>query len=425
MEELYYAFNPWWENKSFDSGISRHVYLKELEKPFKRKQIDIIVGSRRVGKTTFVKQLIRKCLENGVSARDILYLALDNPRVMKMSISEHLKQFRKMFMHSIDKKLYLFFDEVQESGNWAREMKSIYDLENVKMVCTGSTSSLIQNQGGKLTGRQITTTIYPLTFEEYLMFKGNMPDQSEDYKYERMFEKYLETGGYPENVINPSEDYMVNLIDDILARDIVRLHRINRADVLKDLLMILAGSVGTRISFNRISKTLGISVDTAKEYIGYLEEAFLVKRLEKWSPSHKDKIYAQKKIYFYDTGIKTILTGKGDLGAKTENVVFLNLIKRISSIGYFAESERELDFAMGSFKTPDAVEVKYDSHFDWQDKRFKGVKLFLRRYPAAKSVTIVTKNAAKTMKNDGINIEIIPAWKYLTSDLREISRLSG
>lgn len=415
MERDYYMFNPWWEDKSFDSGIPREEYLHQIEKPFGRKQIDVIVGSRRVGKTTFLKQLIKKCLDKDISSKNILYLALDNPRIIKTPLSEHLKLFRKIFMHSRPEKLYLFFDEVQESPNWEAELKAIYDLENVKIICTGSTSSLIKQQGGRLTGRQIITTVYPLTFAEYLRFKKNIPSRSEDYKYERLFEDYLETGGYPENVLEPSEDYMNNLIDDIIARDIVRLRRINRQDVLKDLLTIIAGSVGSRTSFNKIANTLGITIDTVKEYIGYFEEAFLIKSLEKWSPSHTDRIYSQKKIYFYDTGIKTTLTGRGDLGAKTENAVFLRLMKENALMGYYAESERELDFACGNFRMPIAIEVKYDSKFDWQDKKFAGTRLFVKRYPMTRKIIVISKNVEKAIRDGKLDISVVPAWDYLIS----------
>jgi len=206
---------------------------------------------------------------------------------------------------------------------------------------------------------------------------------------------------------------MNNLIEDIIARDIVRLHRINRADILKDMLIILAGSVGSRTSFNKISKVLGVTVDTVKEYMQYLEEAFLIKPLEKWSPSHLDRVYSQKKVYFYDTGIKTVLTGKGDIGAKTENIVFLHLARHKATIGYYAESDRELDFACGNFKSPMAIEVKYDSKFDWQDKRFKGVKLFIKHYSGTKYVNIISKNIEEEIKDSKLKISVIPAWKYL------------
>jgi predicted AAA+ superfamily ATPase len=333
-----------------------------------------------------------------------------------MPLSEHLRAFRKLFMHSRDEKLLLFFDEVQESPNWEMELKALYDLEeNTKMVCTGSTSSLIKRQGGKLTGRQIINHLYPLTFKEYLTFKGTTPSKSEDYQYEKLFENYLIEGGYPEHVLNPSLEYMNNLIDDIIARDIVRLHRINRADILKGLLTIVAQSVGSRSSYNKIAKIIGVTVDTIKEYMSFFEEAFLIKSLTKWSPSVSDKVYSQKKIYFFDTGIKTVLTGPGDRGVRVENLIFLHLIKSNSDVGYYAESERELDFVYGTFKDPKAIEVKYDNKFEWQDKRYRGVMLFLRRYPQTREVTIITQNIDQTIRESDVTISAIPAWKFLLS----------
>lgn len=413
MDDLYYAYNPWWENKGFDSGIPRQEYAGVAERLIGRKQIDVIVGSRRVGKTTFIKQLIERCLGSNISAKAILYLALDNPRFRKVALSQHLKFFRKIFMHSRTKKLYLFFDEVQESPDWEAELKAIYDLESVKIVCSGSTSSLIQRQRGRLTGRQLITTIYPLSFNEYLAFRKNVPSLSEDYKYEKLFEEYLECGGYPEYVLNPSLEYLNNLLEDIIARDVVKLYNIKRADLLKDLLMLLAGSLGSRTSYHRLSKALGIAVDTAKEYVGYLESAFLVKPLGKWSTSYKDRIYAQKKFYLYDTGIKSLLTGRGDLGVKMENAVFLSLLKQTQPCGYYAESEKEVDFVYGSFKLPRVIEAKYETVFNWGDKRYSGLRLFLRRYPGTKDIIVVSKAAEAEFQENKAKISVIPAWRFL------------
>ncbi len=413
MEEIYYAFNPWWEGKDFNSGIPREEYLKKIDVPLERKQIDVIIGSRRAGKTTFLKQLIKRELKRGFPSKQILYLALDHPQLSKNTISEHLKFFRKLFMHNRSTKLLLLLDEAQESPDWETELKSIYDLEDVKMVCSGSTSSLIKSQGGKLTGRQIVTTIYPLSFKEFISFKKIELSQAEDYKYERLLEDYLETGGYPENVLMPSEEYLYNLLEDIIARDLIRLFFIKKANLLKDLLRLLAASVGSRTSFNKLAHILGISVDTVKEYIGYFESAFLVKSMKKWTSSYSEKIYASKKIYLLDTGIKTLLTGKGDLGAKAENAVFLHFLKNRKSCGYYAESQKEVDFILGDFKNPLPVEVKYISDFDWQDRRFSGVKLFLRRFPRVKEVLIISKDVETEITKEGVNIKVIPAWKFL------------
>jgi len=411
MEELYYALNPWWEGKTFESGITREVYLEKID--LKRKQIEVIIGSRRIGKTTFIKQIIRGQIEKGFPINQLLYLALDHPRFSRIPISEHLKFFRKIFMHSRGQKLLLFLDEVQESPNWEVELKSIYDLENVKIICSGSTSTLIKSQGGKLTGRQIVTTIYPLTFKEFLSFKKMKPTRAEDYKYEIMVEKYLQTGGYPENVLLPSEEYLQNLLYDIIARDLIRLFPIKQPGVLKDLILLLASSVGSRTSFNKLSNVLDISLDTVKEYISYFETAFLVKSMQKWSTSYTDRIYAAKKIYLIDTGLKTLLTGKRDLGAKAENAVFVHFLRKNETCGYYAESQREVDFVIGDFNNPFPIEVKYSSGFDWQDRKYSGIKLFLRRFPRTREALIISKDFESEMKEQNTAVKILPLWKLL------------
>ena len=418
MDTVYYALNPWWENKNFETGIQRNAYIQKIPEYLKRKQIELIIGSRRIGKTTFLKQIIKECLKQAVAPKNILYLTLDHPRISQFSISELLKDFRKEFAISRDQKLYLFLDEIQESKNWEKELKALYDLENIKFFCTGSTSSLIEKQGGKLTGRQIVTTIYPLSYPEFLQFKRESPSLSEDYQYERLLEEYLNVGGYPENVLNPSQEYLKNLLDDIIARDIMRIYSVKRAGVLKDLMMLLAGSVGSRISFNKLSKTLEVSLETVRDYIGHLESAFLVKTMGKWSASHNDRVYAQKKIYFYDTGIKTLLTGLGDAGVKMENIVFIDFLKHGQSCGYYAESQKEVDFCLGSFQNPQAVEAKYVDQFDWEDKKYDGIRAFLKKNPKSERITIISKSVETDFKNAKISILIIPAWKYFLKNVR-------
>jgi predicted AAA+ superfamily ATPase len=415
METTYYAFNPWWEEKDFESGIDRPEYLNRLQTALRRKQIEVVVGSRRIGKTTLLHQFIKELIQNGTPKRDIFYLALDHPSLSGVPIAEHLKNMRKIFMHGREKKLFLFLDEIQESPNWDGELKSVYDMEGLKIFCTGSTSSLIKGQGGKLTGRQIVTTMHPFSFDEFILFRGDRPSLSEDYKYEKLVEEYLTVGGYPENVLNPSIEYMSNLVDDILARDLIRLYPIKKGFVLKDLLRLVAAAVGSRTSYNKLAKVLGLSVDTVKEYIMYLESAFLVRRMEKWTTSYSEKVYAQKKIYLWDTGIKTILTGTTDMGRKAENAVFGELKRKEIPCGYFAESDREVDFVAGGVKNPLPLEAKYISTTDWSDKRFSGMKLFLRRFPNTREALVITKNAEIETKVNKTAIKFVPLWQFLLS----------
>jgi|APFre7841882724_1041349.scaffolds.fasta_scaffold22127_1 hypothetical protein len=425
METTYFAMNPWWERKDIDSGIDRLEYLERLPALSRRKQIEVIVGGRRMGKTTLIKQFIKRLIQQGVEAKDILYLALDNPSLSATPLSEHLKNIRKIHLHDRGRKLFLFLDEVQESVNWEAELKSLYDMERLKIFCTGSTSALIARERSRLTGRQIITTLYPLSFTEFLSFHSESPGLSEDYKYERLLEDYLEKGGYPENVLNPSIEYLSNLVEDILSRDLIRIYPIKKAYALKDLLRLIASSVGSRTSFNKIGKVLGLSVDTVKEYVNYLEAAFLVKSVEKWTTSHTEKIYAQKKIYLWDTGIKTILTGAADLGARAENAVLMELSRKKMALGYFAESEKEVDFVVGEAKRFIPVEVKFISSLDWTEKKFSGIKLFLRRFPEAQEVLLITRSVEAELKVGQSIVRAIPLWRFLLSSASYLGTLQS
>jgi len=413
METIYYQLNPWWEGNPPEAGIHRETYLRPLLDNRDRRQVEILLGSRRVGKTTILRQLISELLSLGVTPHDICFLALDHPALSGATISDHLKAFRTLFDHPRNRRLYLFLDEVQDSPAWEVELKSLYDTEQLKLYCTGSTSALLARQGGKLTGRQITTTMFPLSFPEFIDFRGPRPKLAEDYRYERLLQEYLVTGGYPEEVLSPNPAYLPNLLEDILARDLLRLFPVKKPSALKDLVRLVAASVGGRTSFNRLSSLLGLSLDTAKEYVGYLEAAYLTASVSKWTTSHSERVYSQKKLYLWDMGIKTICTGSGDEGARAENMVYLELRRRGIETGYFAESEREVDFVVGSVAAPLPIEVKMLDALDPKDKRLAGLALFARRFPAVRRALVVTRSVQATIPFHGLELQAVPLWRFL------------
>ncbi len=412
-EDTYYLMNPWWEGRTPDTGIPRPEYLSRLQASLARKQIELVIGGRRVGKTTLTKQLAAHCLKQGTRPHDLLYLALDHPRLAGTRLADHLRAFRALFGHERARKLWLLFDEVQESPDWEAELKALYDLENVKLVCTGSTAALLASQGGKLTGRQALLTVYPLSFREFLGFRGYEISRAEEYRYVAAAEEYLHTGGYPEQVLHPSDAYLSQLVEDVVARDLVRLGHVRRPEVADDLLRLLAAGAGTRTSYHRLSRTLGVSVETVREYISHFAQAFLVQTLEKWTSSYTERVHAPRKVYLLDTGVKSLFTGAGDLGAKAETAVFGDFLQRGLSCGYYAEQEREVDFASGPSETPQAVEVKYEDTFDWADRRYGGVRLFLRRFPKCRRVTIVTRDAVGAVNVGETEVTALPLWRYL------------
>lgn len=411
-KQSYFALNPWWEGKDFKVGIWRQSYLDKLLRNFERKQIEILVGSRRVGKTTLLKQIIKKLLGKGVKKENIFYISCDYAKAIGIPLFDHLNYFRQIFGHKREKKVYLFLDEVQESPEWQVQLKTLYDNENLKIVCSGSTSALIKAHGGKLTGRQISTIVYPLDFQEFLNFRGVKPSYSEGYLLESQVEEFLNIGGYPENVLSPSQDYLSSLLEDIFLRDILRNYPVKNLGLMKDLFKLLASSLGSRVSFHKLAKVLGASLDTVKDYVDYLENVFLVRKLNKWTTSYSEKTYSQKKIYLNDNGFKTLLTGSQDLGAKAENAAFWHLSKEFE-IGYFAESAREVDFIAGDFAAPLPVEVKYTTQKNELEENLGGLKLFLTRYPKVKKAKMVTQNIESKIRYQNTCIEVVPLWQFL------------
>lgn len=411
MDEIYHKMNPWWDNREFDAGLKRAVYSGLSDKARKRKQIEIIAGSRRTGKTTLMKQLIKGYLQE-TRPENIFYINLEDPAVHSVPVSTHIRNFRSGFGHRIDEKIVLFFDEAQESPDWEAELKSVYDSENVKMFVTGSTSHMIAMRGGKLTGRQATTCVYPLSFPEYLEFKGLAVSGAEEYIMETALDEYLQQGGYPEKTLLDPPDYMQNLIQDVITRDIIRYFKPRKDREVFRLFSLVCSALGTRVSYSRFSRVAGISVDTVKEYIGYFETAYLVSSMEKYSDSANDRVYANKKLYLHDTAFKTAVDIKKDAGAKAENALYMYLHRKNIKTGYFAESDRELDFVAELPEGPVPIESKYTDELEENDARLGGLKLYVKRF-APKRAIIATRSVKKNFLIGKTEVSAVPLWKIL------------
>lgn len=415
MKEIYFQYNSWWENKKENTGFPRTKALEHYNNMLKRKQIEVILGSRRIGKTTFIKQLIKKELENKFPPKNIFYISLDNPAFENITISQHLNNYRKIFNFNREAFIMLVLDEIQECRGWEKEIKALYDLENIKIIISGSTSTLLTIPGSKLTGRQNIYQLLPLNFEEYLLFKNKKVSRSEKYIMENLVEDYIKIGGYPENVLNPSFNYLGNLLNDIIIRDIMVIFKTRRTDIIKSILKLAANSVGSKTSYHKMSNVLGVKLDTLKKYYNFCEQSFLLKSIEKWSTSIKDRIYSYKKFYFYDTGFLNLLMENQNLGVKVENAVLIELLRqKIENIGYYFEGEKEIDFIIGSYNKPIPIESKYINKLNWEDKIFSKLKDFINKHNC-KRAYIITESISKEFKYKNAEIIVVPLWEFLLS----------
>ncbi len=169
ITEKLFKFNPWWEKEFSPSFINREKYLKILEKYLANPDIILITGLRRVGKTSLMKLLISRLLKT-VESKFILYVSLDSIALEPFKINEILRAYRKIFRLSLDERIYLFFDEVGVRENIHRELKNLYDSENVKIYASSSSASILQDTGAFLIGRSRIVEVMPLDFQEFLLF---------------------------------------------------------------------------------------------------------------------------------------------------------------------------------------------------------------------------------------------------------------
>jgi predicted AAA+ superfamily ATPase len=378
MKELFYQYNPWWEESFQNKNVKpREKYLVELRKYLDFKQIIILTGLRRVGKTTLMKLIIEELIAKGIESKHILYVSLDDYLLCKNNIIEIVNEFRKVHKIKFEDKIYLFLDEVTYKEDFHVQLKNIYDSQNTKLFVASSSASMLRDKKASLTGRAITLEIKPLDLEEYLFFNGITIKERDRQLYKSYFIEYCRVGGLPENVLNPNREYLMNLVDDIIQKDITAFHGIKNHQIVRDYFTLLMERSGKQLSINKIGKILGISPDTSKRYLSYFESTYLVHLLPRWGKTNQ-KLLSPKKIYASDLGIKYMFMGERDLGSYFENYIYL-LLRGRKILYYLYENTIEIDFI-----TEDKILIESKFYAGLNKKQ---EKLF-NEYPANKKLVI-------------------------------------
>jgi len=370
IESELYKQNPWWEGKFEEKSISREIYLNEIFGNIKSKEIIFLTGLRRIGKTTLLMQTINQLLINKIKPEDILFIRLDSFNLLEFSVHQLIEEYRKIHKKSVSDFFYLFLDEVTSRNNFEQELKSLYDDEKLKIICSSSIATLMRDKKALLTGRTKTIEIMPLNFQEFLKFKGANIGKADKAKLESYFKDYLKIGGIPHFVLTEDRAYLNELIESIVYKDIIAYHNISGEKAVKELFVLLCQRVGKPMSYNKLAELLKISVDSVKRYVSYFEKAYLFYVVDRYSKSTNEKVTSPKKIYIGDVGIKNIITEFKDLGASYENLVFLKIKNK--NPNYYLEDSTEIDFI-----TKDSlIEAKYNQELnEKQLEVFNKIKL--------------------------------------------------
>jgi len=384
--------------------MKRHLDFKISQHFREYKQVLILLGSRQVGKTTLVKKIFP----------DGDYFLVDNEPIKKIFEAYDIETYKTLINKNSKE---IIVDEIHLLSNPGRAVKIIYDqLENIRIIITGSSSFHIKNKTGEsLAGRKIDYNIYPLTFSEYLTQKGiekdlnfniiekiindkeyNPKDQLYKFDIKSILNSVLIYGQYPHLIKNSNDEkYLLNFVDSLIFKDILELSLIEDKKLAKDLLKLLAFQIGNLINYSELAVSLKADQRTIKRYIEIFEQSFIIYRLYPYSKSKRDEIIKSAKIFFYDNGVRNALIGdfsdlnsRIDKGALFENFIVGELIKQHSYSEknfkfYYWRTKQgsEIDVVLEKGKELIGVEIKY--------KRKAFNKAFKNRYPQAK-VRLVT-----------------------------------
>lgn len=427
IEEYLYEANPWWQGKDFHRflGVERESYVSKIYRSFKLNEVKVLFGVRRSGKSTMIYQLIARLIKDKVPAQNIIFINFDNNIFSSLTddpvFLDDLFEKAKTLNNSKGR-IFLFLDEIQEIPGWERWVNKIFEQKkNIHIMLTGSSSTLQSTElSTLLTGRNLSFEISTLNFKEYLFFKtGRVFEQKEFAKYGdekteivHYFNKYLEEGGFPAVVLADDDELKKALLrqyfQDIIYRDLVRKYKIRSPKKLENLAIYLISNIGRALSYRNIAGSMGIAVDTLKEYIDYFERAGFFSFLSPFTFSTKQKLREMhnRKIYVADHGFKNVfaLNYDQDSGFVVENIIY-NKLKTEKLLGY--TDDPEIDFAFNRDRKNYLVQVSFTNsipqrEFDnFEDIRFKKhTKLII---------------SANTYEDSG-DIKVLPAWYYLLMD---------
>ena len=341
-----------------------------------KKQITVITGMRRTGKTTLVKHLLA-----GVSSANKIYFDLEKITHRELfAEKEYDNIIRSMERQGLTtkEKLYVAIDEIQLLPTIASTLKYLYDTYDIKFVITGSSSYYLKHQFSEsLAGRKKIFELWPLDFGEFLTFRrvshSSAPFLSSVITgdaYERLksyYEEYVKFGGFPEVVLSTVEADKRSLLEDILSSyiniDIKFLSDFRDVSNITNLVRMLGSRVGTRLDYAKLASLTGLSRATVENYVDLFSKTYLISLIPVHTKSRDREIVKAKKIYFSDTGFLGI-AGDVSSGSLFKNALY-NQLMHHGEIRYYAlKTGREIDFvldgalALEAKETPTAHDAK-------------------------------------------------------------------
>lgn len=342
-----------WDSKTIDWGYKRTEYTGKITDYVGNRLVKLLVGQRRSGKSYVLRQIAKQLIDNGVKPENILLINREFTDFDFLKNYRDLDELIKLYKRELNPsgKVYIFIDEIQIIEDWEKTVNSYSQdyAESYELFISGSNSTMLSGElASLLSGRYVCFEIFPFSYSEYLgITQKEIGRQS--------YLEYMSSGGLPELFMLPKPElkrnYMSALKDTILLRDIIQRYNIRDAKLLEDIFVYLVNNASNFISVNNIVnyfKNLGrkTSYDVVSAYIGYIEDAFLVHRCNRYDIKGKEMLTGNAKFYTNDLAYKNYLyPGYGyGLGYFAENLLYLALCGAEFDVYAGSIRNKEVDF---------------------------------------------------------------------------------
>jgi len=391
---------------------------KENEIDTESNLAQIVTGIRRCGKSTLAQMAFRKL--------KFAFVNFDDERFYGLQADDlnHLLEALYAVYGEFD---HLLLDEIQNVDGWHLFVNRL--LRNkIKIILTGSNSNLLSREmATHLTGRYGIIELLPFSFGEYLKAKKVEQRVFNTTKGKglamNLFMEYLVNGGFPEVVRGEDrKTYVFNLFEAIVTRDIIYRYKIRNVRTFREIALWLTGNYGAEISYNRVKKIFGLgSENTAKNYVSYLEEAWLFVSLSKFSYKKQESL-RNRKMYLTDTSFADLAgeSGSENTGRLLENVVMLHLLRHRLRCGYeifYYKKNFEIDFLIyHQRKVYELIQVSVSlENPNTRNREIRALTGANQEFKAAK-LTIITMNEEELIEQNGLTIHVKPVIKWVLED---------
>lgn len=379
----------------------------------------VFVGLRRAGKSYLMYQHIHHLMEQGHSIEEMLYFNFEDDRIDSITISD-LDLIKTCYEEMYDHHPIFFLDEIQNIKGWEKFARRLADT-GYRVYITGSNAKMLSSEiATTLGGRYLIKDIYPFSFSEYLLYKKiDLSDKNARFKFRtaitKEYEEYFRNGGLPETLqMADKRAWISSLFNKIFFGDLVTRHQVRNDFALRIMIRKLAESVKQPTSYNRIASiasTVGkkISVDTVIDYMGYLQESWLILPYENIAAKLIDK-ESNRKYYFIDNGILNLFL-LDPATSLLENQVAIRLRQKYGSQVYFYNKNVEVDFVV--YDEGIAIQVSYSLSDPETEKREVDALLKLNKVLPMRKLMIISKDEERDITVNDVTIQVIPVWKWL------------